>query len=88
MAMTGANESARVSASKVLLDALAEPARGCPECEARAAEPGRGSEAARAVRARRAARKKKLRAAVHEELSLLAEHADVSTVEQRLVDRL
>jgi hypothetical protein len=36
-AMTGANESARVSASKVLLDALAEPARGCPECAAREA---------------------------------------------------
>lgn len=37
MAMTGANESARVSASKVLLDALAEPSGGCLKCAARAA---------------------------------------------------
>ena len=37
-AMLGSNESARVAASKVLLDALAEPARGCPVCEAREQE--------------------------------------------------
>jgi hypothetical protein len=32
LALRGQNESARVQASRVLLDALAEPARGCPEC--------------------------------------------------------
>ena len=37
-AMLGSNESARVSASKVLMDALADPASGCPECAAREQE--------------------------------------------------
>jgi hypothetical protein len=36
--MLGSNESARVAASKVLLDALAEPARGCPVCAERERE--------------------------------------------------
>jgi len=31
-AMLGSNESARVAASRVLVDALAEPRDGCPVC--------------------------------------------------------
>jgi hypothetical protein len=38
LAMTGANESARVQASRVLMDALAEPAGGCPVCREREQE--------------------------------------------------
>ena len=36
-AMLGSNESARVAASKVLMDALAEPRDGCPVCREREA---------------------------------------------------
>jgi hypothetical protein len=38
LAMEGQNESARVGASKVLMDALSEPRDGCPKCAERERE--------------------------------------------------
>jgi hypothetical protein len=38
LALQGQNESARVQASRVLMDALAEPAHGCPVCAERERE--------------------------------------------------
>jgi hypothetical protein len=89
MAMTGANESARVSASKVLLDALAEPAGGCPECEARKVEAPHIEAKLLALLGRHEPeRTRDLRAVVHKELAAIAEHVGVSQVEDRLVARL
>jgi hypothetical protein len=87
MAMEGQNESARVGASKVLMDALAEPARGCPECAAREMEaPDVEAKLIEllARHARHADRKAEIRAVVHEELAPLAEHVDVAQVEEQL----
>jgi hypothetical protein len=89
LAMEGQNESARVGASRVLMDALAEPRDGCPECEARRAEaPDIEARLVELLARSEPERKRTVRAVVHEELAAVAEQVDVSTVEQRLVDRL
>jgi hypothetical protein len=63
------------------MDALAEPARGCPECETRKAEAPAIEAKLIELLARHAAgdeteRKSQIRAVVHEELSVLAERVD------------
>jgi hypothetical protein len=93
LTLEGQNESARVGASKVLMDALAEPARGCPGCEARKAEAPDIEAKLIDLLTRHAAgneteRKQQIRTAVHEELAAVAEHVDVTQVEEQLVTRL
>jgi hypothetical protein len=91
-ALTGGNESARVGAVRLLAD-LEPFSRGCPECEARKAEAPDIEAKLIDLLGRHAAgneteRKAKIRTAVHEELAAVAEHVDVTQVEEQLVARL
>jgi hypothetical protein len=93
-ALEGENESARVSASKLLLDALYEPSSDtCPVCAEREVNAEQVEAKLLDLLARHAAgnetdRKQQIRTAVHEELAPLAEHVDVAQVEEQLVARL
>lgn len=89
LALESENQSAKVNAARTLMDALAEPARGCPKCAEREANgPQVEAKLIELLTRHEPEREAKLRAIVHEELAAVAEHVDVAQVEEQLVARL
>jgi hypothetical protein len=92
-ALAGGNESARVGAVRLLADLEPFRADGCPVCAAReteapAVEAKLVSLLVRHAEGNETERKAKIRTVVHEELAALAEHGNVTQVEEQLVARL